>query len=1662
MLHPKTLVSQILLYCLVFLSLSLFTVEAQFTRAGRKSSNPYRNHYQRMAAGSDHTLEIRSGQLWAYGLNSNGQIGDNTTINKLSPVRIGTEEDWVIVSANRYNSFGIRANGTLWGWGNNDNGAVGDGSNIGRRVPTRIGTDSSWVTISSGGTFTMGIKADGTLWTWGENNYGQLGLGTFDNQNTPQRVGLFNDWIAVSAGHIHGLALRIDGTVWAFGRNQFGEFGTASPSQSNIPVQVPIQHVVQIATGLNHGMALKSDGTIWTWGRAEFGALGTGPLPITNAPTQIGSDSNWTWIHAFGHQSAGLKANGTLWIWGRNNFGQQGNGNTNDVFVPTQLGTADNWVGVALGNTHSTASQANGMLFSWGRNNAGQLGLGHTTQQNVPVPVAKVLNWVSITTASWGSQYYNALRSDGTIWRITNSGHFALGADTNWVCVSGNLALKSNATLWEYASGNWIQVGVDTDWKEIYFGHSTHHAIKSDGSLWSWGDNYWRSVGDGTQVDRLLPVLINSSQDWNKVSGKFNVKAGFVLPSSTYPRGALLDWGAGGFSNNSSPSLLGLTSYSMMDFGMGYNHLINLYVNGTAAVWGTSSRLVYGQFATGINLDTLNPYIQVHAGHTNCVTIKSNGSIWFWGGGELGGHYSARVVSVPTRYGTDNDNILLELTNSSIIALKAHRRLIGIGGFGLTWVAPLMRNTIIGSHFACEGTSLILNADTNQNATYLWQGPNGFTSNTNPLIRPNVDQNMGGIYTLTISLYEHTFTDTHVVNISPAPLLGISVSDSTVFCAGDSTTLTGTGAATYLWSNALTTASIRVMQAGTYTVVGTTSQGCIDSVAQVITVHPLPVLTISPSGNQTLCEGDTLNIQASGALTYLWNTNQTQSSLSVFLGGSYSVTGTDANGCAVQSSPVNLTMNPRPAMPYISGSQTLNIGQSTVLTATPSGINSWWDAQVGGNQLASGNTFNITNFSQSLTVFAQASSLENCHSGRQPFTVSPPQTIWASSPTCTGNAIFLRVVKPIPAGNILWTGPNGFSSASREPSLSNAQTGFTGWYKLRVDSAQITVLEDSVFIQVNPSLNQIQASTNTPVCSGQNITLSAESIPGARYIWTGPSSFTSRQPVAGIGNAGLGNAGVYVLNVEIPGCSAGQRQFSLTVNLISSPNPGSNSPVCSGNSIQLTAAPMNVRGVYYLWQGPNGFSSILANPSISNANPLRNGIYTLTVTPIGCQPIVQTHTVFVHNAYNSTVLSNSPVCIGDSIRISTNYPPSGSYSWTGPNGFSSNSQILSVPNATSAESGVYQLTMTLQNCGTIQRSFSVIVNAPPGPDAGSNSPICQGAALYLTSVPVTGASYQWAGPNGFISTLPNPSISNAQPNRSGIYTLTASIAGCPGSNSYAVPVTVGGGIGNIVARAVQQPVCEGAALQLTGTSVSGSTMSWTGPNGFSVNSNIANRTNITILNAGVYTYTVVSPGCGSSTRSVSVAVNSTSISANLIHNPICSLSPAYFTATAPSGSTYSWTGPGGFHSTQQNPSISKATVLNAGVYTLRVIVPGCDLVQTTTTLTVNNCREGREEGVEDSEGLNLIGEVLSDVKISLIPNPTTGKVKVELFGYQGEEWPAFRVLDILGKEISLSVSQESDSEGMRWHLDFSEKARGIYFLHWKGQNLDRTQRLIVH
>ncbi len=240
-----------------------------------------------IATGAAHTLAIKSdGTLWAWGFNGYGQLGDGTlSFYSAIPEQIGIATNWFGISAGSQYSLAIKADGTLWAWGDNSNGQLGDGTTISSNIPVQIGIESNWASIDGALNHSMAIKSDGTLWTWGRNNIGQLGDGTITDNYIPTKVGSASDWSAVSAGDYHSMGLKVDGTLWSWGYNTYGQLGDGTNTDSNTPVQSGIgSDWMSISAGGYYSLAIKSDGSQWGWGENSNGFLGTG---VTNPGSTI-------------------------------------------------------------------------------------------------------------------------------------------------------------------------------------------------------------------------------------------------------------------------------------------------------------------------------------------------------------------------------------------------------------------------------------------------------------------------------------------------------------------------------------------------------------------------------------------------------------------------------------------------------------------------------------------------------------------------------------------------------------------------------------------------------------------------------------------------------------------------------------------------------------------------------------------------------------------------------------------------------------------------------------------------------------------------------------------------------------------------------------------------------------------------------------------------------------------------------------------------------------------------------------------------------------------------------------------------------------------------------------------------------------------------------
>ncbi|MFH1231345.1 MAG: hypothetical protein V1709_07610 [Planctomycetota bacterium] len=204
-----------------------------------------------IAAGSYHSVALKSdGTLWAWGNNTSGELGDGTYTVRASPTKIGTGTNWTKIAGGDSHTLAISTTGTastLWAWGRNTDGQLGDGTTVGKIVPTKIGTATNWLKVAAGpgsytgGPHSAGIRTDGSLWTWGNNDDGKLGDGTETNRSTPTRIGTGTNWAEVSCGIYHTIGRKTDGTLWGWGSSINGELGTGNDVYALIGSLTPIQ-----------------------------------------------------------------------------------------------------------------------------------------------------------------------------------------------------------------------------------------------------------------------------------------------------------------------------------------------------------------------------------------------------------------------------------------------------------------------------------------------------------------------------------------------------------------------------------------------------------------------------------------------------------------------------------------------------------------------------------------------------------------------------------------------------------------------------------------------------------------------------------------------------------------------------------------------------------------------------------------------------------------------------------------------------------------------------------------------------------------------------------------------------------------------------------------------------------------------------------------------------------------------------------------------------------------------------------------------------------------------------------------------------------------------------------------------------------------------------
>lgn len=598
-----------------------------------------------VSLGTNNSAAIKTdGTLWTWGDNDLGSLADDTIINKSSPIQtVSYTTDWTKVSTGDRFVGAIKKDGTLWMWGKNLSGNLGDDTSDSKSSPVQtIAGGTSWTEISCGHHHAAAIKTDGTLWLWGGNYSGELGnnQGYGDVSSPAQTITAGSTWSKVACGYSHTVALKTDGTLWTWGANYSGQLGNDTTTSVSSPIQTITggTNWTSITAGFDHTAAIKSDGTLWVWGDNLQGQLGDDTANNASSPIQtITFGTTWSSVSAGENFTIARKTDSTFWAWGRNSSGQLGDNTQVSKSSPVQtISYGTNWTSnIDAGKYYSAGVKSDGTLWLWGRNYLSQLGNnepGDLTRRSSPVQdITYSSNWSSLASNGFSSM---GLKSDGTLWLWGGNFNGELGID-----LSGG-----------YFSSPVQTIAGGTDWNFIAGGYGHNSAIKTDGTLWLWGGNSYGQLGDNTDTDKSSPVqTVTGGTNWIYVSCGESFTGGIKSDNTLWMWGNNYDGQLGtnqGYGTNTSSPVQTIAGGSdWTQISCGAYHIGAIKTDGTLWLWGYN---YHGQLGDDTTISKSSP-VQTIVGGTNwsqiqctrsfSAAIKTDGTLWFWGAnynGQLG------------------------------------------------------------------------------------------------------------------------------------------------------------------------------------------------------------------------------------------------------------------------------------------------------------------------------------------------------------------------------------------------------------------------------------------------------------------------------------------------------------------------------------------------------------------------------------------------------------------------------------------------------------------------------------------------------------------------------------------------------------------------------------------------------------------------------------------------------------------------------------------------------------------------------------------------------------------------------------------------------------------------------------------------------------------
>jgi alpha-tubulin suppressor-like RCC1 family protein len=360
-----------------------------------------------------------AGQLYAFGLDTHSQIGDGSTTADPAPgvttPKLVTGLSTVVsIAGDLENGWAAKADGTVWAWGDDTEGQLGDGKTLAEASPVQVPGLSNVTAVAGGTLAAYALTSDGTVYAWGLGTGGQLGDGGGSNSSSPVQVAGATGVVSIAGTDFAAYAVRSDGTVLAWGIDEYGQLGDGGTAAQSIPITVPgLSDVVSISAGLHDIFALHGDGTVSAWGINSGGQLGLGDTVTfdQSTPVLVPQLSGITQLASAGDTSFALRSDGTIWCWGANTTDASGLGDYTAIRTPTQLPGIEGAQAIAAFEYGAFAILAGGAVKEWGENGYGELGDGSNIRRLTPLAAPWQVNTLAVGNSAQGLTNYVITRT---------------------------------------------------------------------------------------------------------------------------------------------------------------------------------------------------------------------------------------------------------------------------------------------------------------------------------------------------------------------------------------------------------------------------------------------------------------------------------------------------------------------------------------------------------------------------------------------------------------------------------------------------------------------------------------------------------------------------------------------------------------------------------------------------------------------------------------------------------------------------------------------------------------------------------------------------------------------------------------------------------------------------------------------------------------------------------------------------------------------------------------------------------------------------------------------------------------------------------------------------------------------------------------------------